>query len=97
MLVIIGLSAMIRVHGGELAEPLFQFCVMGLHLNQIAVFIKIYGSCFPRKRNDIFYYMFQLLLCLSLFIISKLFCTSFILAIPFSEQLPSVLKIIVYS
>lgn len=37
---------MIWVHGGELAEPLFQFCVMGLHLDQIAVFIKIYGSCF---------------------------------------------------
>ena len=33
LLIVIGLAAMIRVHSSKLAEPLFQFRIMGLNLN----------------------------------------------------------------
>jgi len=46
MLIVIGLSSLLGIPGSKLCEALFQFCVMGLHLDQIAVFIKIYGSSF---------------------------------------------------
>ena len=46
LLIVIGLAAMIRVHSNKLAEPLFQFRIMGLNLDQIIIFIKINGSCF---------------------------------------------------
>ena len=46
LLIVIGLAAMIRVHSSKLAEPLFQFRIMGLNLDQIIIFIKINGSCF---------------------------------------------------
>lgn len=55
MLIVIGLAAMIRVHGSELAKPLFQICIVGLHLNQITIFIKINCSCFLPFVKSCFY------------------------------------------
>ena len=76
LLIVIGLAAMIRVHDSELAKPLFQICIMGLHLNQITIFIKINCSCFLPFVKSCFYEIplkmgkFFRLLMLSLVVLS---------------------------